>query len=297
MHYPQQLLFLPPNQLWGKMIFGNLEEEYSNYQDSPVVIIPVPFDETSTWIKGAANGPEAIFEASANMWLYDMPTEKEVYLKGIHTTSPIKEISDPDKMVKEVKAIVDGHLRNKKLTVVAGGNHSVSIGAIYAAASAHKNLTVVQLDAHADLMDEFNGSSFNHACVMARAQEVAHTIQIGIRSIGIEEVPVINPDRMFYAKDIIGKCDWYERAVDQIDGPVYLTIDLDVFDPSIMPATGTPVPGGLNYQEVYDFVSFLAKSKKIIGFDVVELCPIPYLHAPNYLAAQLMYQIISLLID
>jgi agmatinase len=279
------------------MIFGNLESEYSSYQDSPVVIIPVPFDETSTWVKGAAKGPEALFEASANMWFYDRPTKKEVYLKGIHTTHPTRENSDPDKMVNEVEHLVRKHLENKKLTVVAGGNHSVSIGAIRAAASVHENLTVVQLDAHADLMDEFDGSIYNHACAMARAREVAKIIQIGIRSIGIDELTEIDAARIFYADDIIGKSDWYAKVTDQIDGPVYLTIDLDVFDPSIMPATGTPVPGGLNYREVYDFISYLSERKKIIGFDVVELCPIPYLHAPNYLAAQLMYQIISLLID
>jgi agmatinase len=279
------------------MNFGDIEEKYCDYGKAPVVIIPVPFDETSSWVKGAAKGPDAILDASANMWLYDIATKKEVYLRGLHTAEPVGDTDDVESMVEEVEAEVRKHLQNGKLPVVAGGNHSVSIGAIRAVAGIYENLTVVQLDAHADLMDEWNGSPLNHACVMARAREVAETVHIGIRTLGPDELPAIQPGRLFFAHDIVGKKDWYDSAIEHIEGPVYLTVDLDVFDPSIMPATGTPVPAGMVYQEVYDFIKYLTERKNVVAFDVVELCPIPNIHAPNYLAAQLIYQTISLLID
>jgi len=176
--------------------------------------------------------------------------------------------------------------------VTTGGEHSVSIGAIFAHAAAFDDLTVVQLDAHADLREEYEGSRYNHACVMARAREVAPVIQIGIRSISEDET-IYDPNRMIYARDVVSGSNWQDKVLSLITKNVYLTIDLDVFDPAVMPSTGTPEPGGLFWYDVVNFVRILNKKTNIVGFDVVELCPFSGNKAPDFLAAKLIYQILS----
>jgi agmatinase len=198
-------------------------------------------------------------------------------------------------MVKEseeevLKVLIDG-----KFPVVIGGNHSVCIGPIRACSKVYEKFTVLQLDAHTDLRPEYEGTPLSHASVMARAREVAHVVQVGIRSMCVEEVPFLQEENIFYAHDIVGRSDWYEQVAARIEGPVYLTIDLDVFDPSILPSTGTPEPGGLLYYEVYRFLSFIFDRYTIIGMDVNELCPIPGEKSSDFLASKLIYQIISLL--
>ncbi len=277
------------------MNFGGIDEEYTQYATAPVVIIPVPFDATSTWIRGADRGPDAILDASANMELYDIQTGTEVYLKGLHTTEHIGKSENPEIMVAEVTDRVTSVLKDGKFPVIIGGNHSVCIGPIRACAAIYGNITVLQLDAHTDLRPEYEGSPLSHASVMARASEVAKVIQVGIRSMCVEEVPFLKPDRVFYAHDIVGRDDWYERVAALIDGPVYLTIDLDVFDPSVLPSTGTPEPGGLTYNEVYRFLNFIINRFSIIGLDVNELCPIAGEKSSDFLASKLIYQIISLI--
>ena len=277
------------------MNFGGIEEKYSAYESSPVVILPVPYDATSTWIRGADKGPDAIMEASANMELYDIQTESEVYLKGIHTSDPVGLTSHPEIMADEVQYAVAGFLRDQKFPVIIGGNHSVSIGSIRACAAHFGKITVLQLDAHTDLRPEYEGSPLSHASIMARAAEVADIVQVGIRSLCIDELPFLQPGRIFYAHDIAAKNDWYEAVSRLLDGPVYITIDLDVFDPSVLPSTGTPEPGGLLYYEVYRFLDFIIKHHKIIAFDVVELCPNPSEKSSDFLASKLVYQLISLI--
>jgi agmatinase len=259
------------------MNFGGIEEQFTDYHKAPVVMIPVPFDATSTWIRGADRGPEAILEASANMELYDIQTSSEVYLNGIHTMAP-------------VGATLDG-----KFPVVIGGNHSVCIGPIRACSKVYEKFTVLQLDAHTDLRPEYEGTPLSHASVMSRAREVTHVVQVGIRSMCVEEVPFIEPENIFYAHDIVGRNDWYEQVASRIEGPVYLTIDLDVFDPSVLPSTGTPEPGGMVYYEVYRFLRYIIDRFTIIGMDVNELCPIQGEKSSDFLASKLIYQIISLL--
>ena len=277
------------------MNFGGIEEQYTLYDQSPVVMIPVPFDATSTWIRGADRGPEAILEASANMELYDIQTNSEVYQNGIHTTDPVGATTDPVKMVADVEAEVMRVLKDGKFPVVIGGNHSVCIGPIRACARVYDRITVLQLDAHTDLRQEYEGTPLSHASVMARAQEVANVVQVGIRSMCVEEVPFVQEGKIFYAHEIVGRSDWYDQVASVIEGPVYLTIDLDVFDPSVLPSTGTPEPGGLNYYEVYRFVKYITERFTIIGMDVNELCPVPGEKSSDFLASKLIYQIISLL--
>jgi len=276
------------------MNFGGIPPIYTSYESSPVVILPVPFDATSTWIKGADRGPDAILEASANMELYDIDTDSEVYLKGIYTAEPTREKSSPEKLAAEVSGKVKKYLDDGKFVVTLGGEHSVTIGVAQAYAAKIPGLSVLQIDAHTDLRQEYEGSRFNHACVMARVQELCPIVQVGIRSMDVGEKPYIAKDRIFYAKDIVGANQgWMDEVIEKLDYHVYVTIDLDGFDPSIMPATGTPEPGGLTYYDVITLLKKLIVKKKVVGFDVVELCPNENNKASDFLATKLIYQILS----
>ena len=273
--------------------FGHLTEQYSNLEQARIVVIPVPYDGTSTWVKGADKGPSAIIKASANLELYDIETDSQVYRSGIFTDNPVEEASSPEKLVEVVAARVRSHIKTEKFTVVVGGEHSVSIGSIKAYAESYGNTTVLQLDAHSDLRDEYNGSKYNHACVMARVRELCPILQVGIRSMDSSEKELMNGENVFFAKDICQKTDWFERAVARLADRVYITIDLDVFDPSIMSSTGTPEPGGLLWYDVLAFLKTITQKKDVVGFDVVELCPNPQNRAPDFLAAKLIYKLLS----
>lgn len=274
------------------MNFGDISDEFSKLDNSKIVILPVPFDKTSTWIKGADKGPEAILMASANMELYDIETDSEVFMKGIFTDKPI--LSDtPDDMVKQVYNRVMGYINEGKFSIVLGGEHSVSIGTIKAHSNKHKNLGILQLDAHSDLRNEYEGSKYNHACVMARAKENAKIFQVGIRSMDSSELKNMDKKDVMFAHDIQNNKDWITKVVSKLPDKVYITIDLDVFDPSIMPSTGTPEPGGLLWYDVLDLLKQVIKQKEVIGCDVVELCPNENNKAPDFLAAKLIYKILS----
>jgi agmatinase len=276
------------------MNFGGIPPAYSAYESSPIVILPVPFDATSTWIKGADKGPEAILEASANMELYDIDTDSEVYLKGIHTANPVIEKSSPEALARQVHDTVNKFLEDGKFVVTLGGEHSVTIGAVQAFAEKIPGLSVLQIDAHTDMRQEYEGSRFNHACVMARVREMCPIVQVGIRSMDVIEKPYLSKDRIFFAKDIVGgHSAWIDEVIEKLNYHVYVTIDLDGFDPSIMPATGTPEPGGLGYYDVINLLRKLIVEKKLVGFDVVELCPIQNSKASDFLASKLIYQLLS----
>ncbi|MBN1393102.1 MAG: agmatinase [Sedimentisphaerales bacterium] len=273
--------------------FGYLPEEHSNPENAGIVIIPVAYDGTSTWLKGADNGPAAILEASANMELYDIETDSEVYRKGIFTEGIIGGEISTKEMVDIVTETTKYYLERNKFAVVIGGEHSVSIGAIKAYAEKYDNLTVLQLDAHSDLREEYNGSKFNHACVMARAKEHCPIVQVGIRSMDYSEKKSMDTSRTFFAKDIYDNMDWIKKVISKLSDSVYITIDLDVFDPSIMPSTGTPEPGGLMWYDVLALLKAVSAKKNIVGFDVVELCPGQENKAPDFLAAKLIYKLLS----
>ncbi len=275
------------------MNFGDVPEEFSAPETSKVVILPVPYDETSTWVKGADHGPAAIIEASNNMELYDIETDSEVYKIGICTSEPVLEKTSPEAMVKAVRDRVKQLLKKNKFVVTLGGEHSISIGAIQAFAGHFNDLTIVQIDAHADLRDEYMGSKFNHACVMARAKEVAPVLQIGIRSMSIEETENIEAGRMYNAHEIYDSKTWMYDMLSQLSKNVYITFDLDAFDPSIMPSTGTPEPGGLLWYQAIDILQRIFEKSNVVGFDVNELAPNPANKAPDFLAAKLVYKMLS----
>ena len=273
--------------------YGDIPEAFGNAETAKAVILPVPYDGTSTWIKGADKGPRALLNASANMELYDIECDSQVYEHGIFTDEPVTENASPKAMVDAVFDRTKTHLANRKFVVVIGGEHSVSIGAIGAHADHFENLTVLQLDAHGDLREKYQGSSYSHASVMARARQLCPIAQVGIRSMCEQEKQSIDPGRVLFADTAEHRGDWPERVVSLLSQRVYLTVDLDVFDPAIMPSTGTPEPGGLGWHEVLRILKLAIEQKDLVGFDVVELCPNPANPAPDFLAAKLVYKILS----
>jgi len=271
---------------------GSLINNFA-YKDSKIVILPVPYDKTSTWLKGADKGPNAIMEASANLEMYDIETDSEVYKKGIFTENPVKEDSSPKDMIDAVSKKVTEHIKKGKFVVTVGGEHSVSIGAVKSHVDNYPKVCVLQLDAHTDLRDEYRNSKLNHACVMARIKEMCPIVQVGIRNMALSEKKKIDKSTVFFAEDIYSKKDWVKKVVNKLDGNVYITIDLDVFDHSIMPSTGTPEPGGLSWYDAIGLLKQVIKEKNVIGFDVVELCPNEHNKAPDFLAAKLIYKLLS----
>jgi len=244
-------------------------------------------------MKGADKGPEAILEASVNLEFYDIETESEVHLKGINTIDPVTEDRTPEGLVNAVYQKTSALLSDKKFPVIIGGNHTVSIGAFKAFSENYRNLTILQLDAHADLRNEYEGSRYNHACVMARARELAPVVQVAIRSMSEGEVAGVDRNRIFYSHELYYHKSLYAKALDTLTENVYITIDLDAFDPSLIPSTGTPEPGGPDYFELMHFLRDVIKNRNVVGFDVVELCPSSVNKAPDFIAAKIIYQLLS----
>jgi agmatinase len=272
--------------------FGGNEVVYS-YDESLIIIVPVPYDATSTFLKGADRGPAAILEASPALEFYDIETASEAHRKGIFTLPPLISSNDPEELTEAVYKTISAIFADNRFPVVIGGNHTVSIGAFRAAAEMFPDLTILQLDAHSDLRPVYEGSALNHACTAARAREYAPVIQVGVRSMSAEELPYVDPERIFYANDLWSDRSLYKKAVRMLSDNVYVTLDLDVFDPSVMPSTGTPEPGGPDYRELMFFLREVIRKKNLVGFDVVELCPSNENRAPDFMAAKIIYQMLS----
>jgi len=273
--------------------FGGIPEPYSNFENAKIVILSVPFEAGNNWINGTDKGPDAILEASVNLEFYDIETSSEAHLKGINTVDPILEKETPEKLVKAVYNRTLSLLNDKKFPVIIGGNHSVPIGAFRAFSEFYDDLTILQLDAHADLRQEYEGSEFNHACAMARAREYAPVVQVGIRSMSVGELPFADTERMFFSHQLYSDKTLYSKAIEKLSENVYITIDLDVFDPSVIPSTGTPEPGGPDYYELMHFLREVVSKRNVVGFDVVELCPSAANKAPDFIAAKIIYQLLS----
>lgn len=258
-------------------------------------IIPVPYDLTSTWRKGADRGPAALLDASGTIELYDIETASEPWKRGIVTLPPILHDGGPEELAKLVRSAAAAVLARGAVPVVIGGEHSVTIGAIEAAADAFPGVGVLQIDAHGDTRESYEGSTHNHACVMARARERCPIVQVGIRAVDASELPGLDPARVIWAHEIAGRGDrgWMDQVVELLPETVYLTIDLDAFDPSLLPATGTPEPGGLGWYDMNELVRRVARRRRIVGFDVVELLPLPGEHASDFIAAKLVHRVLA----
>lgn len=273
--------------------YAGIPNEYAKLETAKVIIIPVPYDGTSTWQKGSNKGPQAFLEASENMELYDIETESEVYKEGIYLTDPVLESSSPEAMVEAVYQATKSNITKNKFVTLIGGEHSISIGSIRAFNESFHDLTVVQLDAHADLRKEYEGSTCNHACAMHEASKEANLIQVGIRSMDATELKWMNKEKTFFAYDMQQEEYWAGAAIELMTENVFITIDLDAFDPSILPSTGTPEPGGLLWYETLDFLKRIFQEKNVVGFDIVELCPNENEKASDFLAAKLYYKMLS----
>lgn len=280
--------------------FCDLPTDLADLSNAAAAIVPVPYDRTSTWKKGAEKGPQAILEASHHIEWYDLATGTEPCRGGIATLPPIECEGPPEELAGLVDDRIASLIGDGVMPVVLGGDHSVSIGAIRAASRMVPGMSVLQIDAHSDSRDEYAGSAFNHGCVMARAREWCQVVQVGIRAVDRRELALLDPIRVIYAHQIAGPTPehwWIERALAGLTDKVYVTIDLDGFDPAYVPATGTPEPGGLDWYQVTSLLERVAESRQVVGFDVVELLPTPGQWASEFLAAKLIYRFLSLVLS
>ena len=276
-----------------------MEEEYSSFKKSKVVIVQVPYDKTATYLKGAVNGPSAIIDASKKMELFDEELNQETYKIGIHTMEPLPvEELQPEAMVEKVYSAALEALKAGKFPVILGGEHSLSIGSVKAFKEVYPDISVLHLDAHYDMRDEYFGSKFNHGCVARRISEICPIVQTGMRSLSREEKDFLAAQANGRIKtvnvyDILEMPLWKDVISRGLSEHVYVSIDLDVFDPSLMPAVGTPEPGGIGWYETLDLLREVSKDKRIMGFDVVELCPIKGQVSSDFLASKLVYRLLG----
>ena len=279
--------------------FGGLDDESARYDTARAVVLPLPLERTTSYARGTRKGPAAILEASRNMETYDEELQVETCQQaGIATLEEMDtENGSLEQVLAHIHTAVLGILEDGKLPVLLGGEHSLTPPAVSAAARKFPDLTVLQIDAHADLRESYLENPNSHACAMRRVLETCPAVQVGIRSLSKEEAADIPrlKTKIFWGKDLAGRpaSAWADEAVAALSPNVYLTIDLDGFDPSILPATGTPEPGGLTWEQVTGLVRAVARQRKIVAMDVVELLPTPGLHASDFLAAKLIYRILG----
>lgn len=275
--------------------FLGLNSAYTEYASSRVTVVPVPFEQTTSYMQGTRRGPEAIIDASGFVELYDEELDKEVYTVGIHTMPPLlfnAHIEDDFRMITgQFSELLDAG----KFVVALGGEHSITYPVFRAFQGRYKKLSVLQLDAHADLRDEYEESKYSHACVMRRIREHTDRVeQVGIRSLSVEEARLIKKHqwRVSWAHHI-RKHGFPQDLADRLEENVFITIDMDYFDPSIIPSTGTPEPGGFYWQETLEFLRQVFRKRNVVGFDVVELSPIKGLAHPDFMAAKLIYKLLG----
>lgn len=273
--------------------FAGIEDKYASKEDAAIYLQSIPYDGTSTWGKGADKGFDAFMDAAENMELYDIETDTEVYLKGIHLLPTAPKFDSPEEMYEYTYEYTKKLLKDHKFLTFFGGEHSISIGLIKAHYEHYEDLTIVQIDAHADLRPNYDGTDYNHACAVYDASKNCNLIQVGIRSMDITEKEHMDYDKVYFADDIKKGSNWKKDSLCKMTENVYITLDLDAFDPSIMPATGTPEPGGLDWYTVINYLKEIFEKKNVVGFDIVELAPIDGHKASQFLAAKLYYKMLS----
>jgi agmatinase len=283
--------------------FMHLDDAQTAFETSRVVVVPVPFDATTCYRPGTREGPQAIIDASRNLELYDTELRSNPCDVGIHTLRAIEPVMGNAAAMTNRIEQVTGHLLDQgKFVATLGGDHSISIGVIRAFAARHPHMSVLQIDAHTDLRDAYEENPLSSATIMRRVLDVCpHTAQVGMRSISEAEMRLIEERQLplWLASDIAargfrGDRSWVDEVVASLGDEVYVTFDIDAFDPSLVPGTGTPEPGGMGWYEVMDLLSAVAANRKIIGFDVVELSPLVEGHISPVVAAKLVYKLIGL---
>lgn len=279
-----------------RICFGALEQSFSNYKDSKAVVLPLPYEASTTFLKGTSSGPEAFLRASAALEFYDEELDWEPFRAGIHTLDP-PELThgSAQACLAAMEQAALGILQEGKFPLGVGGEHTVTLALVRAARKFYPKLTVIQLDAHADLRDQYQGTPYNHACVMRRVREICPALQVGIRAMDLEEMHLVREKRWPLVLDIERRRNplWLQRALEPIGGPVYLTLDLDVMDPALVPGVGTPEPGGFGWYEILEVLREIFQRFQVVGADIVELCPRPGLESSSFIAAKLAYKIIG----
>lgn len=288
----------------GILNFGGLTREMTEGISPTFSVLPVPYDLTASYVSGTRNGPRAIIEASTHMELYDEELGREFWGAGIETLPSMEPTAlGPEEMVRRIRAACDEILDAGSLPVMLGGEHSITLGLVQALKERHPNMSVLHLDAHADMRDSYQDTPYNHACIARRISEICPIVQLGIRSLSIEEAEFLAAEKKagrkaktkiktWYATDVLKGINWAAVVADLTD-EVLITVDLDVFDPAIMPATGTPEPGGLGWYDVLAVLRKASTMRRVIGFDVVELCPLPGNVASDFLTAKLVYKMMG----
>jgi agmatinase len=284
------------------MNFGGIaEEEFSSFEGARVLVWPIAYEGTVSYGTGTGRGAEAIIDASRNMELYDEETDAEVYKLGIHTLIESPSIEPPARMMESLLERGRELVASGKFVTMIGGEHSVSAPVIRAHAERYDNLSVLQIDAHADLRDTYDGTPHSHASIMARVTRDMRlpSVQCGIRSISAEEARSLDelPTRIFWAKDIVGRSDWWDAAVESLTENVYLTIDIDGLDPSLVAQTGTPEPGGLGWYETIGLIRTLARRKRVVGMDLTEYSYVEGYDASAFLCAKLIYKSLAFIFE
>lgn len=277
--------------------FLGLQDQFAAYDRSRFVILPIPYDGTTSFQVGTRNGPARIIEASRQLEWFDEELEREVHKPGIHTMHPLEpDASGPAAMHERVYKHARKIVRDGKFLIGLGGEHSVTSGLVRAVASKHKKLSILQIDAHLDLRDTYQESPHSHASVMRRCMHwVERIVPVGIRNVSIDEHKFLKSSgiRPVMARECYMSDDWAERALDGLGEKVYVTIDIDGFDPAYAPGTGTPEPGGLDWYQVTSLLQLVAGERQIVGADVVEVMPIPGQAVTEFLAARLIYKLIA----
>ena len=273
--------------------FCGIKTDNSTLADAQILLQSIPYDGTSTWGKGADNGFAAFLDALDNMEVYDIETDSEVYRRGVYILEPLGRYASPEEMFEDVYSTATDLIAFDRFPTFFGGEHSVSIGIIRAMREKYEELSVLQIDAHADLRPSYNGTPFNHACALHESSQNDNLVQVGIRSAEKDEMQFAQKGNVFFAQEMVGHDSWMQSSIDRLGDQVYLTIDLDALDPSILPGTGTPEPGGLGWYELLKYMRLLFEQREVVGFDIVELAPIPGQKASEFLAAKLYYKLLS----
>lgn len=271
--------------------FLGIPEEFSSYDTSRYALLSIPFDKACSWLRGASRGPAAVIEASTQLELFDIETGQEVFKAGFFTAPPV-EAESSEEMVRKGYEATKRLLADGKFVFTVGGDHSISNGPIRAHYEAYNDISILHIDAHSDLRDEYEGTPLSHASIIARVKEMTgRIVSVGIRSMDRSEWRKLPDDQVFYAHTLRNADEWIPRVLRQLGEKVYVTLDVDAFDISIMPSTGTPEPGGLQWYDVLRLLREVASQHTLVGMDVVELLPSEHTKAPDFLVAKLIYKV------
>jgi len=276
--------------------FGGVLPITRSFEDSAAVILPAPLDRTTSYVSGTRQGPRELLLASGQVELWDEEVGVDIHDRGLFTLPEMDLASLPFADALEQVGRVAGEVLDRdKFLITLGGEHSITPPLVAATAARHRGLSVLQIDAHADLRDSYQSERSSHACAMRRTLEYAPIVQVGIRNISGDEVTALPSlsTTIFYDWNMRTDPDWVARVVDALSDTVYVTIDLDGLDPATMPAVGTPEPGGLSWRELMTVLRRTFEHKHVVACDVVELCPIPGFASPNFIAAKLVYKLLT----